>query len=120
MLGYRQSVLMGPAGLSFGGGGLPPSPDAFTAPVGIPDPRNATAGDPAEALGINIAELLSSGQLSAEELLQIVAALAGVGGDVPGGGGGPQAPPGGPIQQAFAGGGLPGGGGQPPLPQLPL
>ncbi len=118
MLGHSRSVLMGPADFPFdggGGGGALPSPSPFVAPGGIPDPRNATAGVPGT---VGLTELINSGKISAEELLQLVAALAGIGGGVPAGG---AQPPGNSIEQAFAsGGGAPGGGGAPQIPGLPL
>lgn len=103
---------LGPLPVSIPGG------DAFQAPGGIPDVRNATAAAPDGGLGAGIAELLQSGVMSPEELLQLVAALAGIGG------GAPQAPPPnvGSIEQAFAGGGggAPGGGAGLQIPGLPL
>ena len=83
---------------------------AFQAPPGIPDPRNATEG-PGGGPSFDIAALLQSGDISAEEILQMVALLAGIGQGAPAGG--PQLG-GSPIQQAFAGGGAPPGGGLPP------
>ena len=86
---------------AFAGGGGPSAPsvaDAFQNPGGIPDPRGATGmgeGGPA----MDILAMLRAGNLSAAELLEMIALLAGVGG----------APPtepapaqqGGEVQQAF-------------------
>lgn len=90
------------------GGGGPPVPsavaDAFQQPPGIPDPR-AAVGLGEEELPPNIQEMLRAGHLSAAELLEMIALLAGLGGAPP------TAPTqGSEVQQAFAeGGGLPGG-----------
>ncbi len=87
---------------AFAGGGGQSTPSvagAFQNPGGIPDPRGATTiagGGPP----IDVLSMLRAGTLSPEELLQLVAMLAGLGGAPP------TAPvqQGSEVQQAFAGG----------------
>ena len=81
-----------PAGVGYG---------AFQEPEGIPDARGATFRDDVPA-GMDVGELLRSGKIGAEELLQLVAMLAGMG-QAPQSGG--QSQGGAPVEQAFMGGG---------------
>ena len=109
-IGYTPQELaalgLSPGG---GGGGIPSSPpsvvDAFSEPPGIQDGRGALPVGPPGAVGPDITQLLSSGAIGAEELLQMVAMLAGLGGAPGGAGPGGPLPGGSATQDAFLGGG---------------
>ena len=95
-------MLHGQTFAAFAGGGGQPAPsagDEFRSPDGIPDPRGATAPFGAEGPPVDILGMLRAGNLSPEELLQMVAMLAGLGGAPPTEAAPPQG--GGEVQQAF-------------------
>ena len=95
------------AAFAGGGGSSAPSvADAFQNPGGIPDPRGATT-IPGGGPPVDILSMLRNGNLSAEELLQMVAMLAGMGGAPPTA----PAQQGSEVQQAF----LEGAGGPQPF-----
>jgi hypothetical protein len=96
---------------AFGQGGGAPAPSPYQVPAGIPDPRvdammqqtMAPQGMPMMPPGVgpsvDLRALLRSGAISAEQLLAIVAMLAGMGGA-------PQGPAPAPdMMDAFTGGG---------------
>lgn len=72
-----QAMLQGAGGASVPPG--PPVSQAFREPGGIPDPRAALPQFVPPA-GPDVRDLLRSGAVSADELLQLIAMLAGLGG----------------------------------------
>jgi hypothetical protein len=93
-MGNMSAVL---AAMQGGGAGAAPTASPFRAAAGIPEPGMQLGGAPPG--GTDFLSLLRSGTVGAEEVLQLIALLAGLGGAPP-----MQGPAGPEVQQVFRGG----------------